>query len=244
MEEWSKLTTVSYPHGMGGNFFSCLITNTPVKMSESLTVDYFSPGVLNKFGLKTVDIQVGCALYDEYRKYWLEEGQDDEFTQRQVKFHKLVAGSDFEETKQNLIATYRDYLKHCVRIETVWSPHHVYGNQRHLSCQEIFPGSRNLCLLIERDENKPAYDFIFKSKAADHWRHPRIYQFFKDKTLVAGEGDRVYYLDRILFEMGFSYIERIEDELRVNINREDVSSYRKAHAELLSRNNINYARFE
>lgn len=225
---------------MGGNFFSCLITNTPVKMSEGLTVDYYSPGVLNKFGLKTVDIQVGCALFDDYKKYWLEEGQDDEFTQRQAKFYSLVAAPTFEEAKLNLIDTYRDYLKHCVNIETVWSPHHVYGNQKHLSCQEIFPGSRNICLLIEKEENRPAYDFIFKSKAADHWKHPRIYQFFKDKKLQSGEGDTVYYLDRILFERGFEYLKRIEDELKVKINLEDAAAYKKAHAELLGRNNISY----
>lgn len=240
MENWSKLTTVNYPHGMGGNFFSCLITNTPVKMSEGLTVDYYSPGVLNKFALKTVDIQVGCALFDDYKKYWLEEGQDDEFTQRQVKFHRIVSAPSFKETKLNLINTYREYLKHCVNIETVWSPHHVYGNQKYLSCQEIFPGSRNICLLIEWDENRPAYDFIFKSKAADHWKHPRLYQFFKDRELIEGDDEKVYYLDRILFEKSFTYIKQIEDELGVKIDHDDVATYRKAHANLLRRNGLQY----
>lgn len=244
MEEWKKLTTVNYPHGMGGNFFSCLITNTPVKMSEGLTVDYYSPGVLNKFGLKTVDIQVGCALFDEYKKYWLEEGQDDEFTQRQVKFRKLVEAPTFDEIKKNLIDTYRDYLKHCIGIETVWSPHYAYGNQKYLSCQEIFPESRNICLLIENQENAPAYDFIFRSKAAEHWKHPRIYNFFKHRELQSGEGETVYYLDRILFERGFSYLRRIEDELKVKINMEDAEMYKRAHADWLHRNNVHYVPYD
>lgn len=241
MEEWSKLTTVNFPHGMGGNFFSCLLTNTTVKLSQGLTVDYNTPGISNKIGFKTLDIHVGSMIHDEYKKHWLEEDTDDEFTQRQRKFHKLVGGSTFEEFKNNLIIIYRDLMKHNINVKTVWSPHHTYGNQKYLSCQEVFPGSRNICLLVELDENLPVYDFIFRSKAVGYWDHERIYQFFRHKKLQSGVGEIVYYLDRILFERGFKYINQIEDELKVKINLEDVSMYRKAHLEFLKKNGVEYS---
>lgn len=240
MEDWSKLTTVNYPHGMGGNFFTCLITNTPVKLSEGLTVDYHSPGVPSMFGFKNPDIQVGCELHDEYRRYWIDEETDDRFTRRQRNFNKLVTGESFEEFKLNLIDEYRHYMLHNAEVKTAWAPHYAYGNQRYLPCQEIFPGSRNLCLQVESTINRSTYDFIFRSKAIGHWGHWRLYKFFTGRELQAGDDEKVFFIDRLVFEPGLTYAKTIEDELKVKIDMNDVVIYKQAHREWLTKNNVEY----
>lgn len=240
MEDWSKLTTVNYPHGMGGNFFTCLITNTPIVLSSGLTVDYHSPGVPSMFGFKNPDIQVGCELFEEYRTYWIEEETDDRFTRRQRNFNKMVTSESFEDFKKNIIDEYRGYMRHNQNVETAWAPHYAYGNQKYLSCQDIFPGSRNICLQLENESNRKVFDFIFKSKAIGHWGHKRLYNFYSGRRLEANHDEKVYYIDRILFEPDYLYITRIEDELKVKINREDVRNYRRAHYFLLARNGLKY----
>lgn len=235
---FDKFITINYPHSYGGDFLANLIMRNEMVITDNGTTTYTTPGVVSSHGVKNLDIIIGLWRNKEYRDYFFN--QDTVFAKRQVNYFNILFDSDESKFKTNIIDDLRSKLNHLIDSINVFSTHHVYGNQSFLPLSEIFPRSTNLALSLDNPNNKLLYEFFLKKKALEHYNNTSIYYFYRDRSPVYMKSDILVYMDRLLFENGYSYASQIEDMLGVEFRLDSLDAYRDMQKKILIDNGLRY----
>lgn len=238
MEDWSKLITINFTHGYGGDFLATLISGNKLELTEGCTVWYHTPGLTSAFGVKNLDIIVGLWRSDEYREYFFHD--KSKFSRRQTHYFDIVFDNEIGQFKDNLTSDLRLQLDHLRDTPAVFNTHYAYGNQDFLPLGEIFPNSTNLAISLDNDNNFSVYKFLFSNKMLGYHRNETVFNFYKNKKPKHIDSEKKVYIDRLVFEDQYSYAAELEDYLKVKFNRDDLDLYKEAHKKLLFDNGVQY----
>lgn len=257
--DYSKLITVNYSAGTGGEFMSHLITcaidgvkfeNKPDDNNKFTFIRKFKKIGENELPVNPqlmFYIHKNKTLQESMRRHTLEIDTLKSLTLhfvRQVNFYDFVAADTDQQVISNIIETMRQMVDPPTSY-LVLNFHNVKFNVRELGLQNIFPGSFNLTLASTDIKNHFIFWFlgwyknrVFRSGLIDSEKI--IIQDKQQNSDPYFHNETVFYMDELIFGKNYVFYEDQLDKLlsdrvgrEVKVDRAALAEYRLSNQKII-----------